>query len=40
MESSEFPAHQAAWYAKEQATFLDTLAFVRRSLWRKATFSL
>jgi hypothetical protein len=40
MESGKLPARQAAWYAKEQATFSDTLAFVRRSLWSKATFPM
>jgi DDE superfamily endonuclease len=40
MEADKLPARQAAWYAKEQATFSDTLAFVRRSLWSKATFSM
>jgi hypothetical protein len=38
--AGELPARQAAWYAKEQATFSDTLAFVRRSLWSKATFPM
>lgn len=40
MQSGKLPARQAAWYVKEQATFSDTLAFVRRSLWGKATFPL
>jgi hypothetical protein len=40
MEAGKLPARQAAWYAKEQATFSDTLAFVRRTLWSKATFSI
>jgi hypothetical protein len=40
LQSDKLPARQAAWYVKEQATFSDTLAFVRRSLWSKATFPL
>jgi hypothetical protein len=40
MEASELPARRAAWYANEQATFADTLAFVRRSLWSKATLPM
>lgn len=27
------PVRQASWYVKEQATFVDALAFVRRDLW-------
>jgi hypothetical protein len=40
MEAGERPPRQAAWYAKEQATFSDTLAFVRRSLWSKPTIPM
>jgi hypothetical protein len=40
MEVGKLPARQRAWYAKEQATFSDTLAFVRGSLWSKATSSM
>jgi len=28
------PFHQTAWYRKQQATFTDVLAAVRRHLWR------
>jgi hypothetical protein len=27
------PVAQTAWYHKEQATFSDVIAFVRRKLW-------
>ncbi len=37
MEAGELPARRAAWYAKEQVTFSDTPALVRRSLWSKPT---
>jgi hypothetical protein len=40
MESGKLPARQVVWYAKEQATFSETLAFVRRSRWSKATFPM
>jgi hypothetical protein len=30
------PVRQSAWYAKEQATFSDALAWVRRRLWSHA----
>jgi hypothetical protein len=28
------PVRRSAWYAKEEATFVDVLAAVRRELWR------
>jgi hypothetical protein len=28
----------AAWYSKDSPTFSDTIAFVRRSLWREAIY--
>ena len=31
---------QASWYAKQQATFSDTLALVRYHLWRETTFGM
>jgi len=34
------PVRQAAWYAKEQATFSDAIALVRRKLWPCAFFSM
>jgi hypothetical protein len=40
MESGKLPARQVVWYAKEQVTFSETLAFVRRSRWSKATFPM
>jgi hypothetical protein len=40
MEAGELPTRRAAWYGKEQATFSDTLAFVRRWLWSKPTFPM
>jgi hypothetical protein len=33
LQGREMPVRQAAWYAKEVATFSDTLAFVRQQLW-------
>jgi DDE superfamily endonuclease len=32
------PVRQAAWYHKEQPTFADALAFVRRDLWQQLVF--
>jgi len=29
----QLPVAQTAWYRKEQATFSDVIAFVRRNLW-------
>lgn len=31
----ELPVRQTAWYIKDEATFADVLAFVRRYLWEK-----
>jgi DDE superfamily endonuclease len=31
---STMPTRQSAWYAKEEATFIDLLAVVRREIWR------
>ena len=31
---------RAAWYGKTQATFCDTIAWVRQSLWEHAGFSM
>jgi hypothetical protein len=33
------PVRTAAWYRKAQATFSDTIALVRQSLWRQCHFS-
>lgn len=33
MESNNLPVRRAAWYAKEVATFSDTIAYVRRYAW-------
>jgi hypothetical protein len=35
---TSLPVRQAAWYRKEQPTFSDALAFVRRELWQHAAF--
>ncbi len=32
------PVRQAAWYRKEQPTFVDALALVRRDLWQQLAF--
>jgi hypothetical protein len=34
LAQQECPVRQAAWYAKELPTFVDTLALVRRELWK------
>lgn len=34
LHGSTMPIRQSAWYAKEEATFVDVLAVVRRELWR------
>jgi hypothetical protein len=31
---------RAAWYGKTQATFFDTIAWVRQYLWEQAGFSM
>jgi hypothetical protein len=33
LHPEELPVRRAAWYAKEQATFVDALAAVRGDLW-------
>jgi hypothetical protein len=33
LKRGKLPARRAAWYAKQSATFSDTIAFVRRFLW-------
>jgi hypothetical protein len=33
LKKRKLPARRAAWYAKQSATFSDTIAFVRRFLW-------
>ena len=33
------PVRAAAWYPKQQATFADAIALVRRALWRAGPFS-
>lgn len=37
--SEAISVRTAAWYKKETATFSDTLALVRRALWRQESFS-
>jgi hypothetical protein len=34
------PIRTAAWYAKPQPTFSDTIAWVRRRLWAGPAFSM
>src|SRR5262249_13060963 len=34
------PARRDAWYAKQRATFSDTIAFVRRWLWSQQHFQM
>jgi hypothetical protein len=40
IKTGKLPARKAAWYDKEQATFSDTIALVRRYLWSNYTFSM
>ena len=40
METEKLPVRRAAWYAKEVATFSDTIAYVRRWLWSEHHFSM
>jgi DDE superfamily endonuclease len=39
IKSRKIPIRTAAWYRKEQPTFADALAFVRRCLWSGCHFS-
>jgi hypothetical protein len=34
LHGSTIPTRQSAWYAKEEATFVDVVAVVRREIWR------
>jgi hypothetical protein len=36
LRGGQLPARSEAWYRKQQATFSDTLAAVRRHLWRQS----
>jgi len=40
VESNKLPVRSAAWYAKESAIFSDTIAHVRRWLWRHHHFQM
>jgi hypothetical protein len=40
LKQRKLPARGAAWYAKESATFSDTIAFVRRCLWSHQHFQM
>lgn len=39
-ERQSIRARREAWYSKEQATFSDTIAVVRRSLWSDQSFQM
>jgi hypothetical protein len=39
IKSRKLPVRTAAWYTKEQPTFSDAIAFVRRCLWSGCHFS-
>lgn len=39
LHPEELPIRQASWYSKEEATFSDALAAVRRDLWRNRNCS-
>ena len=38
VEKGVMPVRQAAWYQKQDATFSDVLAFVRRAIWGRKYF--
>lgn len=38
-EGKPFPVRTAAWYEKQEATFSDAIALVRRHLWTKTEFA-
>jgi len=40
LKKRKLPARTAAWYAKQSATFSDTIAFVRRFLWSHQHFQM
>ncbi len=40
MQGRPGAVRQAAWYRKQHPTFADTLALVRRDVWRHQTFSM
>jgi len=40
LKTEKPPVRRAAWYAKEVATFSDTIAFVRRYLWSQRHFQM
>jgi hypothetical protein len=40
LKEQALPARRDAWYAKQRATFSDTMAFVRRWLWSQQHFQL
>jgi len=40
IETNKLPVRRAAWYAKECATFSDTIAYVRRYLWSHQHFQM
>jgi hypothetical protein len=40
LKQRQLPARGAAWYAKQSATFSDTIAFVRRFLWSHQHFQM
>lgn len=40
LQGADFPPRQTAWSPKQQATFSDTLAFVRAQLWPTTLFSM
>lgn len=39
IKTQQMPVHIAAWYSKQQPTFADAMAFVRRCLWGNCHFS-
>jgi hypothetical protein len=40
LDRQELPVRSASWYRKEQATFSDTIALVRRCLWSDMNCSM
>lgn len=40
IDAGQIPTRSAAWYTKQQATFSDTIALVRRHLWSVQYFAM
>jgi hypothetical protein len=38
-EHHRLPVRETAWYTKDGATFADTIAFVRRTIWERLNYT-